>query len=91
MTNEDQGVAGVGLIVAAYVDENRADAALDSLKQARDAQQFYFDDAVDRPASSSVRVPERRSAASLPTPTAASTTTRSSNSAQPCPRAARPS
>ena len=46
MTNGDQGVAGVGLIVAAYVDENRADATLDSLKQARDAQQFYFDDAV---------------------------------------------
>ena len=46
MTNQDQGVPGVGLLVAAYVDENRADATLDDLKQARDAQQFYFDDAV---------------------------------------------
>lgn len=45
MTNGTQGVAGVGLVVAAYVDERRADDTLESLKQARDAQQFYFDDA----------------------------------------------
>ena len=45
MTNGTQGVAGVGLLVAAYVDERRADDTLESLKQARDAQQFYFDDA----------------------------------------------
>ena len=39
-TNTDQGVAGVGLLVAAYVDE-RADNALDSLKQAKKAGEFY--------------------------------------------------
>jgi uncharacterized membrane protein len=45
MTNGTQGVAGVGLLVAAYVDERRADDTLERLEQARDAQQFYFDDA----------------------------------------------
>ncbi|UCC53433.1 MAG: hypothetical protein JSV68_05580, partial [Anaerolineaceae bacterium] len=42
-TNE--GVAGVGLLVAAYVDERGADNALDQLKQAKKAKQFYYEDA----------------------------------------------
>ena len=42
---QDQGVAGVGLFVAAYVDENGADQALDDLKQAKKAGDFYYDDA----------------------------------------------
>ncbi len=42
-TNE--GIAGVGLFVAAYVDERGADNAMDQLKQAKKSQQFYFDDA----------------------------------------------
>lgn len=44
-TNTDQGVAGVGLMVAAYVDERGADNALDGLKQAKKAGEFYYDDA----------------------------------------------
>ena len=42
-TNE--GVAGVGLLVAAYVDERGADNALEMLKEAKKSKQFYFDDA----------------------------------------------
>lgn len=46
MSNDaDQGIAGVGLFVAAYVDENGADQTLDNLKQARKAKQFDYDDA----------------------------------------------
>ena len=44
-SNADQGVAGVGLFVAAYVDENGADNTLDNLKQAKKAGDFYYDDA----------------------------------------------
>lgn len=42
---QDEGVAGVGMIVAAFVDEMAADQALDSMKQAKKAGNFYFDDA----------------------------------------------
>jgi uncharacterized membrane protein len=46
MSNEtDQGVAGVGLFVAAYVDERGADNALAALKDAKHAGEFYYDDA----------------------------------------------
>jgi len=41
----DQGVAGVGLLIAGYTDEEAADGALDALKQARDAGAFAYDDA----------------------------------------------
>lgn len=44
-TNEEQGIAGVGLFVAAYVDEMGADHALESLKQAKKHGDFYYDDA----------------------------------------------
>ena len=44
-SNADQGVAGVGLYVAAYVDENGADNTLDNLKEAKKAGDFYYDDA----------------------------------------------
>jgi len=44
-TNTDQGVAGVGLIVAAYVDELGADQGLEDLKQAKKSGDFYYDDA----------------------------------------------
>jgi uncharacterized membrane protein len=57
-TNE--GIAGVGMFVAAYVDERGADLALDQLKQAKKADQFYFDDAavVRRSAEGKVHVKE---------------------------------
>ena len=57
-TNE--GIAGVGLFVAAYVDERGADNALDMLKQAKKADQFYYDDAavVRRSAEGKVHVKE---------------------------------
>jgi uncharacterized membrane protein len=57
-TNE--GVAGVGLLVAAYVDERGADNALDMLKKAKKADQFYYDDAavVRRSAEGKVHVKE---------------------------------
>ena len=41
----DQGVAGIGLFLAAFVDERGADKALESIKQAKDRGEFYFDDA----------------------------------------------
>ena len=43
--SDDTGIAGVGMFVAAYVDEQGADQALDDLKQARDDGEFYWDDA----------------------------------------------
>ena len=43
MTSE--GVAGVGMIVAAFVDELAADQTLDAMKQAKKQGTFYFDDA----------------------------------------------
>lgn len=45
MTNENQGVQGVGLLVAAYVDERGADKALEAMKDAKSRNEFYFDDA----------------------------------------------
>jgi uncharacterized membrane protein len=42
---QSEGVAGVGLFVAAYVDERRADEAIEIMKQARKSGDFYFDDA----------------------------------------------
>ena len=41
----DESVAGVGLFLAAYVDERGADNALKALKQAKKDGDFYFDDA----------------------------------------------
>jgi uncharacterized membrane protein len=40
-----EGVAGVGMFVAAFVDERAADVALESLKQAKRSGEFYYDDA----------------------------------------------
>ena len=45
-SSSSDGVAGVGMVVAAYVDENAADQALDNMKQAKKDGSFYFDDAV---------------------------------------------
>ena len=42
---QSEGVAGVGLFVAAYVDERGADNTLEALKQAKKQEQFYYDDA----------------------------------------------
>ena len=42
---QSEEVAGVGLLVAAYVDERRADGALEKMKQARKSGDFYYDDA----------------------------------------------
>ena len=44
-TNTQEGIAGVGLFVAAYVDERGADQALDALKQAKKDDEIYYDDA----------------------------------------------
>ncbi len=41
----DQDNAGIGLFLAAFVDERGADKALDSIKQARDRGQFAYDGA----------------------------------------------
>ena len=58
--SDDQGVAGVGLLVAAYTDANAAAAAYDNLKQARNAGEFYYDDAavVSRDAAGEVDIKE---------------------------------
>mgnify|MGYP001602656973 CR=1 FL=1 len=55
---ETQGPVGVGLFVAAYVDEQGADQTLEALKTARGSGQFYFDDAavVRRDAEGSVHI-----------------------------------
>lgn len=45
-SSSSDGVAGVGLLVAAYVDENAADQILDNMKQAKKDGSFYYDDAV---------------------------------------------
>lgn len=47
MSNDtsDQGVSGVGLLVAAYTDESAAEAAFNNLKQAKNSGRFYYDDA----------------------------------------------
>lgn len=42
---ETQGPVGVGLFVAAYVEELGADQTLEALRMARESGQFYFDDA----------------------------------------------
>ncbi|MGD9092651.1 MAG: DUF1269 domain-containing protein [Anaerolineales bacterium] len=56
----DQGIAGVGLFVAAYVDERGADNALDALKEAKKNDEFYYDDAavVRRDAEGKVHINE---------------------------------
>jgi uncharacterized membrane protein len=46
MSNEqEQGVAAVGFLVVAFLDENAADQALDAMKEAKKQEQFYFEDA----------------------------------------------
>jgi uncharacterized membrane protein len=59
-TSTDQGVAGVGLFVAAYVDERGADQGLGELKQAKKSGDFYYDDAavVRRDAEGKVHIKE---------------------------------
>jgi uncharacterized membrane protein len=59
-TSTKGGVAGVGLFVAAYVDERGADQALADLKQAQREGAFYYDDAavVRRDAEGKVHINE---------------------------------
>ena len=45
MSEQEGGVAGVAMFVAAFVDERRADEALKGLKEAKKSGDFYFDDA----------------------------------------------
>ena len=45
MSNETEGTPGVGMFLAAYVDERGADQGLDALKDAKKSGAFYFDDA----------------------------------------------
>lgn len=56
----EEGIAGVGLLLAAYVDERGADQALDALKQAKRDGELYFDDAavVRRDAEGKVHISE---------------------------------
>ena len=42
---QSEGVAGVGMMIAAYVDELAADDVLSQMKQAKKAGNFYYDDA----------------------------------------------
>lgn len=58
-TNES--VAGVGLFVAAYVDERGANNAYDGLKKAKKSGEFYYDDAViiRRSAKDKVHIDEK--------------------------------
>ncbi|NJN84931.1 MAG: DUF1269 domain-containing protein [Caldilineaceae bacterium] len=44
-TSENQGIAAVGFLVMAFLDENAADQALNAMKDAKKQQQFYFEDA----------------------------------------------
>ena len=45
MSNGSEGTPGVGMMVAAYVDEQAADQTLDNMKDAKKDGTFYFDDA----------------------------------------------
>ena len=45
-SSSSEGVTGVGMVVAAYVDENAADQVLDSMKQAKKDGRSSYDDAV---------------------------------------------
>ena len=42
---QSEGTAGVGMMVAAYVDELGADQVLDKMKQAKKRGDLYYDDA----------------------------------------------
>jgi uncharacterized membrane protein len=55
----DQGVTGVGMLIAAYTDENAADGSLDALNEAKDGG-FVYDDAavVRRDADGEVHIEE---------------------------------
>ena len=44
-SDQSEGVPGVGMLLAAYVDELAADQALEEMKRARTQGTFYFDDA----------------------------------------------
>ena len=56
----DQGVAGVGLVVAGYTGEGDADNAMDAIKQARSDGAAYYDDAavIRRDAGGEVHIKE---------------------------------
>jgi uncharacterized membrane protein len=41
----EEGVAGVGMFVAAFVDEGAADEVLERMKEAKKSGEFYYDDA----------------------------------------------
>jgi uncharacterized membrane protein len=58
--SSDQGLAGVGLVVAGYTGQNDANAAYGDLKQAKDNGTFYYDDVavVSRDASGKVDIEE---------------------------------
>ena len=43
--SQPQGIPAVGFMVAAFLDENAADQALDAMKKAKAQGQFYFEDA----------------------------------------------
>jgi len=57
---QSEGVAGVGMFVAAFVDERAAEGALDRMKRARKSGEFYYDHAaiVRRDAEGKVHIKE---------------------------------
>ena len=59
-SDTDQGMAGVGMLLAGYAGENAADDTFDDMKQAKDAGTFYYDDAavVSRDDSGKVDIKE---------------------------------
>ena len=56
----DQGVAGVGMLLANYTNKNSAAAAYENLKHAKDYGRFYYDDAavVSRDVDGTVSIKE---------------------------------
>jgi len=56
----DQGVAGVGMLLAGYTGQNDADEAFSNLKDAKNSGEFYYDDAavVSRDAGGEVNITE---------------------------------
>jgi len=43
--DQSEGIAGVGMFVAAFVDEHAADEILERMQEAKENDEFYFDDA----------------------------------------------
>jgi uncharacterized membrane protein len=45
MSEQQEAIAGVGMLVAAFTDEDAGEEALKALKQAKKEQRIYFEEA----------------------------------------------